>query len=96
MEDLPNRGLVCGQLGTIVESRRPGVVEVALCDRDDRTYSSFESEATGLISPCREPIDSTWAAWTRDTPITHDIKATHESAHGDRQDIADGRYDQES
>jgi hypothetical protein len=34
LDDLPVEGLVCGQVGTVVESRAPGVYEVEFCDGD--------------------------------------------------------------
>ena len=37
--DLPEEGLVRGQVGTVVENWAPGVYEVEFCDGDGRTYA---------------------------------------------------------
>jgi len=40
-EDLPEKGLSRGQVGTVVESLGPDVFEVEFCDNDGRTYASL-------------------------------------------------------
>lgn len=40
-EDLPNRGLRRGQVGTIVESLAPDVFEVEFSDDEGQTYASL-------------------------------------------------------
>jgi hypothetical protein len=40
LEDLPERGLRRGQVGTVVERLAPGVFEVEFCDNEGRTYAS--------------------------------------------------------
>jgi len=45
LEDIPTRGLVRGQVGTIVERLAPGVFEVEFSDNEGRTY------ATSAVSP---------------------------------------------
>jgi hypothetical protein len=40
-EDVPDRGLVRGQVGTVVEDLGAGVFEVEFCDNDGRTYAMF-------------------------------------------------------
>ena len=40
-EDLPARGLVRGQVGTVVELLAPEVYEVEFSDDDGRTYASL-------------------------------------------------------
>ncbi len=40
-EDLSERGLSRGQVGTVVESLAPNVYEVEFCDDDGRTYASL-------------------------------------------------------
>ena len=37
VEDVPDRGLVRGQVGTVVEVLRPGAFEVECCDNCGRT-----------------------------------------------------------
>ena len=37
--DLPEEGLVRGQVGTVVANWAPGVYEVEFCDGDGRTYA---------------------------------------------------------
>lgn len=41
LEDLPQRSLVRGQVGTIVESLGPGVFEIEFSDNDGRTYATL-------------------------------------------------------
>jgi hypothetical protein len=37
--DLPEKSLLRGQVGTIVEVLKPGVYEVEFCDDEGRTYA---------------------------------------------------------
>ncbi|WP_310428903.1 DUF4926 domain-containing protein [Chamaesiphon sp. VAR_48_metabat_135_sub] len=39
LQDLPELGLIRGQVGTIVEVYEPGVFEVEFCDGDGRAYA---------------------------------------------------------
>lgn len=39
-EDVPERGLVRGQVGTVVEELSPDAYEVEFCDDEGRTYAS--------------------------------------------------------
>ena len=48
-EDLPERGLTRGQVGTVVEALAPGVFEVEFCDNDGRTYASLALRADQLM-----------------------------------------------
>jgi hypothetical protein len=41
LEDLPERGLLRGQVGTIVEALAPNVYEVEFSDDSGRTYASL-------------------------------------------------------
>lgn len=41
LEDLPARGLVRGQVGTIVEKLGPDAFEVEFSDNEGRTYASL-------------------------------------------------------
>jgi len=48
-EDLPDRGLQRGQVGTVVESLGPGVYEVEFTDQDGRTYALVALRADQLL-----------------------------------------------
>ena len=48
-EDLPERGLTRGQVGTVVESLAPNVYEVEFCDNDGRTYAMLPLRADQLM-----------------------------------------------
>ena len=48
-EDLPERGLVRGQVGTIVELLAPEVYEVEFSDDDGRTYALLPLRANQLM-----------------------------------------------
>jgi hypothetical protein len=48
-EDLPQRGLCRGQVGTVVELLAPGVFEVEFCDNDGRTYASLALRTDQLL-----------------------------------------------
>jgi len=48
-EDLPERGLSRGQVGTVVESLAPDVFEVEFCDNEGRTYASLALHAKQLM-----------------------------------------------
>jgi hypothetical protein len=41
VEDMPDKGLLRGQVGTIVEALAPGVYEVEFSDDSGRTYASL-------------------------------------------------------
>jgi hypothetical protein len=47
--DLPERGLVRGQVGTVVEALEPGVFEVEFSDDDGQTYASLALRADQLM-----------------------------------------------
>jgi hypothetical protein len=49
IEDIPNRGLLRGQVGTVVESLGPGVFEVEFVDNDGRTYATVPLNAHQLL-----------------------------------------------
>lgn len=49
LEDLPNEGLIRGQVGAIVESWAPGVYEVEFCDDNGRAYAMVALKAEQLI-----------------------------------------------
>ena len=48
-EDLAERGLSRGEVGTVVETLAPGVFEVEFCDNDGRTYASLALPADRLL-----------------------------------------------
>jgi len=48
-QDLPERGLSRGQVGTVVEALAPDVFEVEFCDNDGRTYASLALRADQLL-----------------------------------------------
>jgi len=56
LQDLPEHGLVRGQVGTVVEDLAPGVYEVEFCDDDGRTYAMASLKADQLMRLHHEPI----------------------------------------
>ncbi|HLN26344.1 MAG TPA: DUF4926 domain-containing protein [Gemmataceae bacterium] len=48
-EDLPERGLGRGQVGTVVEALAPGVYEVEFSDNEGRTYAMLALRAEQLL-----------------------------------------------
>ena len=48
-QDLPQRGLSRGQVGTVVEYLDPEVFEVEFCDNNGRTYASLALHADQLM-----------------------------------------------
>jgi hypothetical protein len=48
-EDLRDRSLSRGQVGTVVELLAPGVFEVEFCDNDGRTYASLALRGDQLM-----------------------------------------------
>ncbi len=48
-EDVPQRGLSRGQVGTVVESLAPGVFEVEFSDNDGRTYAMLALRGEQLM-----------------------------------------------
>jgi hypothetical protein len=55
LEDVPHKGLLRGQVGTVVEILAPGVYEVEFSDDDGRTYASLALRAEQLIQLRYEP-----------------------------------------
>jgi hypothetical protein len=47
--DMPDEGLVRGQVGTVVESWAPGVYEVEFCDESGRTCAMAALRAAQLM-----------------------------------------------
>lgn len=50
LEDQRAKGLVRGQVGTVVEKLGPGVFEVEFCDNDGRTYASLALKGEQLLA----------------------------------------------
>ena len=48
-EDLPDRGLVRGQVGTVAEQLAPGVFEVEFADNNGRTYATLALRADQVL-----------------------------------------------
>jgi hypothetical protein len=48
-EDISDRGLLRGQVGTVVESLGPDVFEVEFVDNDGRTYATVSLNARQLL-----------------------------------------------
>jgi hypothetical protein len=57
LEDLPEEGLVRGQVGTVVESWAPGVYEVEFCDDDGKAYAMVALKAEQLMRLHHEPAN---------------------------------------
>ncbi len=48
-EDIPDRGLLRGQVGTVVELLGPGVFEAEFADNDGRTYAMLSLKSSQLL-----------------------------------------------
>lgn len=55
-EDIPDRGLLRGQAGTVVESLGPGVFEVEFVDNDGRTYAMLPLKSSQLLVLHYQPV----------------------------------------
>lgn len=55
MEELPEKGLQRGQVGTVVENLAPGVYEVEFSDDKGRTYASVAVSGDRLLHLHHEP-----------------------------------------
>jgi hypothetical protein len=55
LEDVPEKGLLRGQVGTVVESLEPGVYEVEFSDDSGRTYASLALRTDQLMRLHHEP-----------------------------------------
>ncbi len=56
LEDLKERGLVVGQVGTIVEILDDGVFEVEFCDNEGRAYEILALKADQLLALHYSPV----------------------------------------
>jgi len=48
-EDISDRGLLRGHVGTVVESLEPGVFEVEFVDNDGKTYAMLPLKSSQLL-----------------------------------------------
>lgn len=55
LEDVNDRGLLRGQVGTIVEQLAVGVYEVEFSDDEGRTYATLPLRASQLLQLHHEP-----------------------------------------
>jgi hypothetical protein len=58
LEDVPDRGLVRGQVGTVVEKLAPGTFEVEFSDNNGRTYATLATSADKLLVLKHEGIEA--------------------------------------
>ncbi|MFH0784724.1 MAG: DUF4926 domain-containing protein [Pseudomonadota bacterium] len=54
--DMEERGLVKGQVGTVVEILGNGVFEVEFCDNDGRTYATLALRNDQLMALYYSPV----------------------------------------
>jgi len=57
LEDLPEEGLVRGQVGTVVEDWVPGVYEVEFYDDSGRMYATAALKAEQLMLLHHHPVN---------------------------------------
>jgi hypothetical protein len=57
LSDLPEHGLVRGQVGTVVETWAPGVYEVEFSDDNGETYAMVALTASQLIQLHHKPVN---------------------------------------
>ena len=57
LRDLPDHGLVRGQVGTVVETLAEGAVEVEFCDDQGRTYATAALQAEDLVRLHHGPLE---------------------------------------
>ena len=57
-EDLPERGLQRGQVGTVVEVLEPGVLEVEFSDDEGRAYAFVALKADQVLMLHYEPLEA--------------------------------------
>lgn len=56
LENIAERGLVVGQVGTVVEILDEGVFEVEFCDNEGRTYETLALRANQLMALHYSPV----------------------------------------
>ena len=57
LRDLPDRGLVRGQVGTVVEVLAEDAVEVEFCDDEGRTYATAAVQPEDLVRLHHRPLE---------------------------------------
>ena len=57
LQDMPEQGLVRGQVGTIVEVLAPSVAEVEFCDDQGRAYAMAALRSEELIRLYHHPYE---------------------------------------
>lgn len=57
LRDLPEYGLVRGQVGTIVEILAPDAAEIEFCDDQGRTYATASLQASDLVRLHHAPLE---------------------------------------
>ena len=57
-EDLPDRKLRRGQVGTVVENLAPGVFEVEFTDNDGRAFASLALKTIQLMVLYYQPVEA--------------------------------------
>jgi hypothetical protein len=57
LRDLPELGLVRGQVGTVVEILTPDAVEVEFCDDEGRTYALTSLKSEDLVRLQRSRLE---------------------------------------
>ena len=57
LHDLPEKGLVRGQVGTVVELHSPSVAEVEFSDDEGRTYATASLRADQVIRHHHRPVE---------------------------------------
>lgn len=57
MTDVPEKKLLRGQVGTVVERLAPGVYEVEFSDDNGHTYATLAAEASQLLPLFHEPLN---------------------------------------
>jgi len=55
-DELPERGLSRGQVGTVVETLAPGVYEVEFSDDEGRTFATLALRADQLLVLHYDPV----------------------------------------
>lgn len=56
IDDLEERGLLTGQVGTVVEILHKGVFEVEFCDNNGRTYATLALRDDQLMALYYSPV----------------------------------------
>ncbi len=57
-EDVPQAGLIRGQVGTVVELLEPDAFEVEFCDNSGHTYATLALRSEQLLRLHHEPSKS--------------------------------------